>query len=131
MFLTFFDKVNLKPSISTRTRLLICFVLQHSAVKTKHLRDLVWGVIWGFEWVEILGLILVHIKNSSECSKVKPRRHCCTVLFPVYQNNNWIIKLWNDGTIIPSSHCIMLMIFGFWLTRKSYSSNLWLCIDDY
>ena len=38
------------------TRLLKCFVLKHSVLKTKHLRSLVRGVVQGFEWVEILGL---------------------------------------------------------------------------
>ena len=50
----------LKPSISShskphtmaRARLLKCFVLQPSVIKTKHLRRLVQG----FEWLEILGL---------------------------------------------------------------------------
>ena len=56
----------LKPSISThsnprtmpRMRLLKCFVLQHSIIKTKHLRSLVWRLLRGFEWVEILGFPL-------------------------------------------------------------------------
>ena len=63
LFLTFFDNVHLKPSIITCskprrmrcTRLLICFILQHSVIKTKHLRSLVLGVIRGFGQAEILG----------------------------------------------------------------------------
>ena len=55
--------ISLKPSISThskpctmpRMRLLKCFVLQHSMIKTKHLRKLVQRLVRGFEWVEILG----------------------------------------------------------------------------
>ena len=50
----------LKSSISThsklRMRLFKCFVLIILCCKTKHLRSLVWGIIQGFEWVEILGL---------------------------------------------------------------------------
>ena len=61
----------LKPSISTHSkhrtmlgmRLLKCFVLQHSVIKTKHLRSLIRGVVRGFEWVEILGL-RHHIKSQ-------------------------------------------------------------------
>ena len=52
-----------KPSISThskpctthRTRLLKCFLLITLCCKTKHLRSHVRGIVWGFEWVEILG----------------------------------------------------------------------------
>ena len=57
-----------KPSISThskpctmpRMRLLKCFVLQHSVIKTKHLRSLVRGVLQGFEWLEILGFFVTN-----------------------------------------------------------------------
>ena len=38
----------------SHTRLLKCFVLQHSVIKTKHLKSLVWCVVRGFEWVKIL-----------------------------------------------------------------------------
>ena len=44
-----------KPHTMPHTRLLKRFVLQHSVIKTKHLRSLVRGIIRGFEWVEILG----------------------------------------------------------------------------
>ena len=55
--ITFTEKSSLKPSISNdlkphtipRMRLLKCFVLQHSVIKTKHLRSLVCGIIRGFE----------------------------------------------------------------------------------
>ena len=39
-----------------------------------------------------------------------------------YQNNNWI-KQWNDGTIVPSSHCIMLKIVGFIVIKLEFKSN--------
>ena len=53
--------VKLKPCISShsnphmiaRTRLLKCFVLQHIVIRTKHLRNLVWGIIRGFECLEM------------------------------------------------------------------------------
>ena len=41
-----------KPHTMTCTRLLKCFVLHHSVIKTKHLRNLVWCL----EFLEILGL---------------------------------------------------------------------------
>ena len=58
--------LNLKPSIFSHSRpckvppmrLLICFVLQHSAIKTKHLRSLVRDIVQGFEWLEILSFRL-------------------------------------------------------------------------
>ena len=38
------------------TRCLRCFVLEHSIFKTKCLGRLLWGLLQGFVWVEILGL---------------------------------------------------------------------------
>ena len=34
-------------------------------------------------------------------------------LFSIYQNNNWTIRWWDDYTIIPSSHHIILKIVVF------------------
>ena len=63
-----------KPCMIARTRLLIFFVLQHSVIKTKHLRSLVRDVVQGFKWVEILGF---NLKNRSIASwkKYHPIMH--------------------------------------------------------
>ena len=45
-----------KPFTMARTRLLKCFVLQHSIIKTKNSRSLIRCRVQGFEWVEILEL---------------------------------------------------------------------------
>ena len=45
-----------KPCMTSRTRLLKCFVLITLCCKTKHLRSLVWAIVRGFEWLEIVGL---------------------------------------------------------------------------
>ena len=44
-----------KPRTMPHTRLLKCFILITLCCKTKHLRSLVRSIIWGFEWIEILG----------------------------------------------------------------------------
>ena len=41
-------------SMMPRMRLLICSVLITLCCKAKHLRSLIRGITWGFEWVEIL-----------------------------------------------------------------------------
>ena len=48
-------KCHCPRNVSIPTRLLKCFVLQHSVIKTKNLRSL----IRGFEWLEILGFSLL------------------------------------------------------------------------
>ena len=51
-------------------------------------------------------------KNNFKCPKTKSSTHCLTVLFLIYQNNNWTI---NGGTynhtIFTSSHRIILKIW--------------------
>ena len=42
-----------------------------------------------------------------------PSTHFLTILFPIYQKSNWTIRWWDDGTIIPSKHRIILKIDGF------------------
>ena len=39
-------------------------------IKTKHLRSLVWRFVWGFEWVEILGLRLERLGFKTLQSKL-------------------------------------------------------------
>ena len=53
----------LKPSFFShskpRTRLLKCFVLITLCCKTKHLWSLVWDLVRGFGWLEILGFSIL------------------------------------------------------------------------
>ena len=44
----------LEPT-SYDTRLLTCFVLITLCCKTKHLRSLLWAILRGWDWLEILG----------------------------------------------------------------------------
>ena len=65
----------LKPSISTHsktrtkacTRHFICLVLNTLCSKAKHVRHLVWDLIRGFEWLEILGFILWYSTSPFLC----------------------------------------------------------------
>ena len=36
--------------------------------------------------------------------------HCLTERFSIYQNYNWTIRWWDDHTIVPSSHLMILKI---------------------
>ena len=60
---------------------------------------------YSFKKIKILFFI-----NSLKRPKATPPTHCLTVLFLIYQNNNWTIKRWYDHTIVPS-YCIILKIF--------------------
>ena len=63
--------------------------------------------------------------NSLKCPKAKSLSHCLTELFPIYQNNIWTIRQWDDHTIIPSSHRILLKIVGFLVKRpRARTSDL-------
>ena len=42
------------------------------------------------------------VMNSLKCPKSKSLSHCLTELFPIYQNNIWTIRQWDNHTIIPS-----------------------------
>ena len=71
--------LRVKPSISTHsksrtmphTRLLKCFGLQHSVIKTEHLRSVVRGGIQGFERLKILGLSIYHLINFDTVLSLK------------------------------------------------------------
>ena len=93
--------INTKPRTKPRMRLLKCFVLIELCFKTKSLRILEWGVVRGFEWVEILGLILGK-------SQVWDRRGCLWklltnssfVLWPKsYINGDWRDLVFNGAAI--------------------------------
>ena len=47
--------------------------------------------------------------------------HFLTELFPIYQNKHWTIKWWNDCSVDPLSHRIILKIVGF-LYSSPFSS---------
>ena len=53
-----------KPRTRSRTKLLKCVALQHSIIKTTHLRSLIQGLIRGFEWLEILGFININVPSE-------------------------------------------------------------------
>ena len=41
------------------------------------------------------------VMNSLKCPKAKSLSHCLTELFPIYQNNIWTIRQWDNHTIVP------------------------------
>ena len=47
------------------------------------------------------------------CPKTKSATHCLTEVFPIYQNKHWTIRQWDDRSIDPSSHGIILKIVIF------------------
>ena len=53
------------------------------------------------------------VMNSLKCPKSKSLSHCLTELFPIYQNKHWTIRWWDDHTVVPFSHRIILKIVGF------------------
>ena len=42
------------------------------------------------------------VMNSLKCPNAKSLSHCLTELFPIYQNNIWTIRQWDNHTIVPS-----------------------------
>ena len=66
--------------------------------------------------------------------KAKPASHCLTELFSIYQNNNCTIRRWNDHTIVPSSHRIILKIVRIYATNSSGSDifcrKISSCVSD-
>ena len=50
-----------------------------------------------------LGLMVYHFVNKD----------LDFILFPIYQNNIWTIRRWDNHTVIPSSHRMILKIVGF------------------
>ena len=86
-----------KPRVMPCTRLLKCFVLQHSIIKTKHLRSLVRGLVWSFKWAKIMGFKL-SIMEGIGCNFTS---FCCMyidkifVLIPKYSNN---FKDWRENS---------------------------------
>ena len=63
--------------------------------------------------------------NSLKYPKTKSLSHCLTELFPINQNNVWTIRRWDDHTIIPSSHRIILKIVVFLVKRpRARTSDL-------
>ena len=65
------------------------------------------------------------VKNSLQCPKAKSATHSLTELFPIFQNKHWTIKQWEDRTVVPSSHCIILKSVGFYVSDQC--SKLDLC----
>ena len=53
------------------------------------------------------------VKSNFICPKAKSATHFLTELFPIYQNKHWTIRQQDDNSINPSSHLIILKIFGF------------------
>ena len=67
----------------------------------------------------------ISVENSLICPRTKWASHCLTELFPIYQNNIWTIRRWDDHTIIPSSHRIILKIVVFLVKRpRARTSDL-------
>ena len=62
------------------------------------------------------------VENSLICPKNKSASHCPTKLFPIYPNNHWTIRRWDDHIVVPSSNRIKLKIDWF-LVRKWISYN--------
>ena len=68
------------------------------------------------------------VMNSLNTPKTKSLSHCLTELFPIYQNNIWTIRRWDDHTIIPLPHRIILKIVGFYLEHE-YTIDIALATD--
>ena len=47
-------------------------------------------------------LIFSPVQIIMKCPNAKSLSHCLTELFPIYQNNIWTIRQWDNHTIIPS-----------------------------
>ena len=47
------------------------------------------------------------------CPKNKSASHCPTELFPIYPNNHWTIRRWDDHIVVSSSNRIKLKIDWF------------------
>ena len=45
--------------------------------------------------------------------KSKLLSHCLTELLSIYQNKHWTIRQWDDRSVNPLSHRIILKIVGF------------------
>ena len=55
-----------------------------------------------------------------KCPKSKSLSQCLTELFPIYQNKHWTIRQWDNCSIDPSSHRIILKIdFTTFCTRSN------------
>ena len=54
-----------------------------------------------------------YVENSLICPKDKSENHCPTELFPIYPNNHWTIRRWDDHIVVPSSNRIKLKIDWF------------------
>ena len=53
------------------------------------------------------------VMNSLNYSKTKSLSNCLTELFPIYQNDIWTIRRWDNHTIVLPSRCIILKIIEF------------------
>jgi hypothetical protein len=53
------------------------------------------------------------VLNSLKCPKSKSLSHCPAELVQIYQNKHWTIRRWDDCSVGPSSHRIILKIVGF------------------
>ena len=59
------------------------------------------------------------------CPKTKSATHCLTELFPIYQNKHWTIGRWDDHSVNPSSHHIILKIVRFYAKGISVPTSVW------
>jgi hypothetical protein len=55
--------------------------------------------------------------------------HCPTELLPIYQNKHWTIRQWDDRSVDPSSHHIILKIVEFHFTTPD-SNCVLLKLDE-
>ena len=61
------------------------------------------------------------------CPKTKSANHCLTELLPIYQNEHWTIRRWNDRSVDPPFHHIILKMDGFLEWRSTqWGQNPWL-----
>ena len=61
--------------------------------------------------------------NSLNYSKTKSLNNCRTELFPIYQNNIWAIRRWDNHTVLPSPTVPLYYIEDSWIFWSSWMPN--------